>query len=146
MSHNPELVVETLTDDKIDNGDEGSHWVEVGATVSDSEGHKYDLLSIVAYLLEQYPYLMQKDIENLIDKNHLFAVNVGSGRPKLAVAFKEILPILQNLSHLLSQDDRKIDRYDAHQLFALGHTQRLSWGIAALPTTGLSLAAVFSPN
>lgn len=127
MSHNPELVVETLTDDKIDNGDEGSHWFEVGATVSDSEGHKYDLLSIVAYLLEQYPYLMQKDIENLIDKNHLFAVNVGSGRPKLAVAFKEILPILQNLSHLLSQDDRKIDRYDAHQLFDLEHTLGMAW-------------------
>lgn len=127
LSHNPELLVEPLTDENGNNSDDGNHWFEVGATVSDSEGHKYDLLEIVAYLLEQYPYLMHPDIEQLFDKNHLFAINVGNGRPALAVAFNDILPILQNLSHLLSRDERKIDRYDAQQLFDLEHTLGMAW-------------------
>ena len=124
LSQNLELLVEPLTGE---NGDDGNHWFEVGATVSDSEGHKYDLLNIVAYLLEQYPYLMHKNIEQLFDKDHLFAINVGQGRPALAVAFKDILPILQNLTHLLSQNERKIDRYDAQQLVDLEHTLGMAW-------------------
>lgn len=124
LSQNPELLVEPLTGE---NGDDGNHWFEVGATVSDSDGHRYDLLNIVAYLLEQYPYLMHKNIEQLFDKDHLFAINVGQGRPALAVAFKDILPILQNLTHLLSQNERKIDRYDAQALLELEHTLGMAW-------------------
>lgn len=124
LSQNLELLVEPLTGE---NGDDGNHWFEIGATISDSEGHRYDLLSIVAYLLEQYPYLMHKNIEQLFDKDHLFAINVGQGRPALAVAFKDILPILQNLTHLLSQNERKIDRYDAQALFDLEHTLGMAW-------------------
>lgn len=124
LSQNLELLVEPLTGE---NGDDGNHWFEIGATVSDSEGHRYDLLNIVAYLLEQYPYLMHKNIEQLFDKDHLFAINVGQGRPALAVAFKDILPILQNLTHLLSQHERKIDRYDAQQLVDLEHTLGMAW-------------------
>ena len=124
LSQNLELLVEPLTGE---NGDDGNHWFEIGATVSDSEGHRYDLLNIVAYLLEQYPYLMHKNIEQLFDKDHLFAINVGQGRPALAVAFRDILPILQNLTHLLSQNERKIDRYDAQQLVDLEHTLGMAW-------------------
>ena len=124
LSQNLELLVEPLTGE---NGDDGNHWFEIGATVSDSEGHRYDLLNIVAYLLEQYPYLMHKNIEQLFDKDHLFAINVGQGRPALAVAFRDILPILQNLTHLLSQNERKIDRYDAQALFDLEHTLGMAW-------------------
>ena len=124
LSQNLELLVEPLTGE---NGDDGNHWFEIGATVSDSDGHRYDLLNIVAYLLEQYPYLMHPDIEQLFDKDHLFAINVGQGRPALAVAFKDILPILQNLTHLLSQNERKIDRYDAQALFDLEHTLGMAW-------------------
>ena len=124
LSQNLELLVEPLTGE---NGDDGNHWFEIGATVSDSEGHRYDLLNIVAYLLEQYPYLMHKNIEQLFDKDHLFAINVGQARPALAVAFRDILPILQNLTHLLSQNERKIDRYDAQALFDLEHTLGMAW-------------------
>ena len=124
LSQNLELLVEPLTGE---NGDDGNHWFEIGATISDSEGHRYDLLNIVAYLLEQYPYLMHKNIEQLFDKDHLFAINVGQGRPALAVAFKDILPILQNLTHLLSKNERKIDRYDAQALFDLEHTLGMAW-------------------
>lgn len=124
LSQNLELLVEPLTGE---NGDDGNHWFEIGATVSDSEGHRYDLLNIVAYLLEQYPYLMHKNIEQLFDKDHLFAINVGQARPALAVAFRDILPILQNLTHLLSQNERKIDRYDAQQLVDLEHTLGMAW-------------------
>lgn len=124
LSQNLELLVEPLTGE---NGDDGNHWFEVGATISDSDGHRYDLLNIVAYLLEQYPYLMHPDIEQLFDKDHLFAINVGQGHPALAVAFKDILPILQNLTHLLSQHERKIDRYDAQQLVDLEHTLGMAW-------------------
>ena len=118
------MLVEPLTGE---NGDDGNHWFEVGATISDSDGHRYDLLNIVAYFLEQYPYLMHPDIEQLFDKDHLFAINVGQAHPALAVAFKDILPILQNLTHLLSQNERKIDRYDAQALFDLEHTLGMAW-------------------
>ena len=77
LSQNLELLVEPLTGE---NSDDNNHWFEVGATVSDSDGHRYDLLNIVAYLFEQYPYLMHPDIEQLFDKNHLFAINLDNGR------------------------------------------------------------------
>ena len=38
------------------------------------------------------------------------------------MALKDIIPILQNLTHLLSQDERKIDRYDAQAFVDLEHT------------------------
>lgn len=144
LSQNLELLVEPLTGE---NGDDGNHWFEVGATVSDSEGHRYDLLNIVAYLLEQYPYLMHPDIEQLFDKDHLFAINVGQARPALAVAFKDILPILQNLTHLLSQNERKIDRYDAQQLVDLEHTLGMAWQMPEkLKTFSEKLKAGYQSN
>ena len=144
LSQNLELLVEPLTGE---NGDDGNHWFEVGATVSNSDGHRYDLLNIVAYLLEQYPYLMHKNIEQLFDKNHLFAINVGNGRPALAVAFKDILPILQNLTHLLSQHERKIDRYDAQQLVDLEHTLGMAWQMPEkLKTFSEKLKAGYQSN
>ena len=144
LSQNLELLVEPLTGE---NGDDGNHWFEIGATVSDSEGHRYDLLNIVAYLLEQYPYLMHKNIEQLFDKDHLFAINVGQGRPALAVAFRDILPILQNLTHLLSQNERKIDRYDAQQLFDLEHTLGMAWQMPEkLKTFSEKLKAGYQSN
>ena len=144
LSQNLELLVEPLTGE---NGDDGNHWFEVGATVSNSDGHRYDLLNIVAYLLEQYPYLMHKNIEQLFDKNHLFAINVGNGRPALAVAFRDILPILQNLTHLLSQDERKIDRYDAQALFDLEHTLGMAWQMPEkLKTFSETLKAGYQSN
>lgn len=144
LSQNLELLVEPLTGE---NGDDGNHWFEIGATISDSEGHRYDLLSIVAYLLEQYPYLMHKNIEQLFDKDHLFAINVGQGRPALAVAFKDILPILQNLTHLLSQNERKIDRYDAQALFDLEHTLGMAWQMPEkLKTFSEKLKAGYQSN
>lgn len=144
LSQNLELLVEPLTGE---NGDDGNHWFEIGATVSDSEGHRYDLLNIVAYLLEQYPYLMHKNIEQLFDKDHLFAINVGQGRPALAVAFKDILPILQNLTHLLSQHERKIDRYDAQQLVDLEHTLGMAWQMPEkLKTFSEKLKAGYQSN
>lgn len=144
LSQNLELLVEPLTGE---NGDDGNHWFEIGATISDSEGHRYDLLSIVAYLLEQYPYLMHKNIEQLFDKDHLFAINVGQGRPALAVAFKDILPILQNLTHLLSQHERKIDRYDAQQLVDLEHTLGMAWQMPEkLKTFSEKLKAGYQSN
>ena len=144
LSQNLELLVEPLTGE---NGDDGNHWFEVGATVSNSDGHRYDLLNIVAYLLEQYPYLMHKNIEQLFDKNHLFAINVGNGRPALAVAFKDILPILQNLTHLLLQHERKIDRYDAQQLVDLEHTLGMAWQMPEkLKTFSEKLKAGYQSN
>lgn len=144
LSQNLELLVEPLTGE---NGDDGNHWFEIGATVSDSDGHRYDLLNIVAYLLEQYPYLMHKNIEQLFDKDHLFAINVGQGRPALAVAFKDILPILQNLTHLLSQNERKIDRYDAQQLVDLEHTLGMAWQMPEkLKTFSEKLKAGYQSN
>lgn len=144
LSQNLELLVEPLTGE---NGDDGNHWFEVGATISDSDGHRYDLLNIVAYLLEQYPYLMHPDIEQLFDKDHLFAINVGQGRPALAVAFKDILPILQNLTHLLSQNERKIDRYDAQALFDLEHTLGMAWQMPEkLKTFSEKLKAGYQSN
>ncbi|MBD3726537.1 MAG: heavy metal resistance protein CzcA [Moraxella osloensis] len=144
LSQNLELLVEPLTGE---NGDDGNHWFEVGATISDSDGHRYDLLNIVAYLLEQYPYLMHKNIEQLFDKDHLFAINVGQGRPALAVAFKDILPILQNLTHLLSQNERKIDRYDAQQLVDLEHTLGMAWQMPEkLKTFSEKLKAGYQSN
>ncbi|RVU81302.1 heavy metal resistance protein CzcA [Leucothrix sargassi] len=144
LSQNLELLVEPLTGE---NGDDGNHWFEVGATISDSDGHRYDLLNIVAYLLEQYPYLMHQDIEQLFDKDHLFAINVGQGRPALAVAFKDILPILQNLTHLLSQNERKIDRYDAQQLVDLEHTLGMAWQMPEkLKTFSEKLKAGYQSN
>lgn len=144
LSQNLELLVEPLTGE---NGDDGNHWFEVGATISDSDGHRYDLLNIVAYLLEQYPYLMHPDIEQLFDKDHLFAINVGQGRPALAVAFKDILPILQNLTHLLSQHERKIDRYDAQALFDLEHTLGMAWQMPEkLKTFSEKLKAGYQSN
>ena len=144
LSQNLELLVEPLTGE---NGDDGNHWFEIGATVSDSEGHRYDLLNIVAYLLEQYPYLMHKNIEQLFDKDHLFAINVGQGRPALAVAFRDILPILQNLTHLLSQNERKIDRYDAQQLVDLEHTLGMAWQMPEkLKTFSEKLKAGYQSN
>ena len=144
LSQNLELLVEPLTGE---NGDDGNHWFEVGATISDSDGHRYDLLNIVAYLLEQYPYLMHPDIEQLFDKDHLFAINVGQGRPALAVAFKDILPILQNLTHLLSQNERKIDRYDAQPLVDLEHTLGMAWQMPEkLKTFSEKLKAGYQSN
>ena len=144
LSQNLELLVEPLTGE---NGDDGNHWFEIGATISDSEGHRYDLLNIVAYLLEQYPYLMHKNIEQLFDKDHLFAINVGQGRPALAVAFKDILPILQNLTHLLSKNERKIDRYDAQALFDLEHTLGMAWQMPEkLKTFSEKLKAGYQSN
>lgn len=144
LSQNLELLVEPLTGE---NGDDGNHWFEVGATVSNSDGHRYDLLNIVAYLLEQYPYLMHPDIEQLFDKDHLFAINVGQARPALAVAFKDILPILQNLTHLLSQHERKIDRYDAQQLVDLEHTLGMAWQMPEkLKTFSEKLKAGYQSN
>lgn len=144
LSQNLELLVEPLTGE---NGDDGNHWFEVGATVSDSDGHRYDLLNIVAYLLEQYPYLMHPDIEQLFDKNHLFAINLDNGRTALAVALKDIIPILQNLTHLLSQDERKIDRYDAQALFDLEHTLGMAWQMPEkLKTFSEALKAGYQSN
>ena len=144
LSQNLELLVEPLTGE---NGDDGNHWFEVGATVSDSDGHRYDLLNIVAYLLEQYPYLMHPDIEQLFDKNHLFAINLDNGRTALAVALKDIIPILQNLTHLLSQDERKIDRYDAQALFDLEHTLGMAWQMPEkLKTFSETLKAGYQSN
>ncbi len=121
-----EFLIEPISENGSKNDDDGNHWFEVGATVADSDGQRYDLLNIVAYLLEQYPHLMHQDIEQLFDKNHLFAVDIGGGR-RLALAFGDILPILQNLQHLLSSDARKIDRYDAQGLFELEHTLGMAW-------------------
>ena len=144
LSQNLELLVEPLTGE---NSDDGNHWFEVGATVSDSDGHRYDLLNIVAYLLEQYPYLMHPDIEQLFDKNHLFAINLDNGRTALAVALKDIIPILQNLTHLLSQDERKIDRYDAQALFDLEHTLGMAWQMPEkLKTFSETLKAGYQSN
>ena len=69
---------------------------------------------------------MHPDIEQLFDKDHLFAINVGQGRPALAVAFRDILPILQNLTHLLSQNERKLIGMTL-KLVDLEHTLGMAW-------------------
>ena len=139
----PEFILEEA-DNKAD---DGNHWFEVGAVISDSEGHRYDLLSIVGHLLEVYPYLLNPKVSELIQPEHLFAVEVGGGRPNLAIAFQDILPILQNLRHLLSQDERKLDRYDTLPLIELAHTLGMAWQLPdKLKTFAEKLKAGYQSN
>lgn len=111
-----------INEDKLDN-----QWLEVGASITDTQGNRYDLLDIVASLLKTHPYLLEENIEAFLNPNHLFSVQVHEEQPKLAIAFKDILPILQNLKSILSTDSRKIDRYDAPQLIELEHTLGMAW-------------------
>ena len=57
----------------------------------------------------------------------------------------DILPILQNLTHLLSQNERKIDRYDAQALFDLEHTLGMAWQMPEKLKTLKNLKQVISP-
>lgn len=139
----PELILEEAGD----TADGSNHWFEVGAVISDSEGHRYDLLSIVGHLLDVYPYLLNPKVSELIPAEHLFAVEIGGGRPNLAIVFKDILPILQNLRHLLSQDERKLDRYDALPLLELEHTLGMAWQMPEkLKTFSETLKAGYQSN
>lgn len=139
----PEFILEETGD----TAEDGNHWFEVGAVISDSEGHRYDLLSIVGHLLDVYPYLLNPKVSELIAPEHLFSVEVGGGRPNLAIAFKDILPILQNLRHLLSQDERKLDRYDTLPLIELAHTLGMAWQLPdKLKTFAEKLKAGYQSN
>ena len=111
-----------------DHGDEGG-WFEIGATIRDSSGHTYDLLDILAHALHNRRELLNPDFWLSDHRQEYITLPTEAGRPALAVPLTEVQPILQHMQHLLEQDGRQADHYDADYLAELSHRLGMAWQI-----------------
>ena len=103
-------------------------WFQVGLTVQDSKGQSYDLIQLLANIIEQTPQLLDPKYLDRLSDHHFFKIMLQPDQPQLAIPFKEIKPILFYLKEILEQPDtRQIDRYDASQLLGLAHHMGMQW-------------------
>ncbi|MFM6906715.1 MAG: SNF2-related protein [Acinetobacter tjernbergiae] len=102
-------------------------WFNIGATVQDQQGNRYDLLELLANLVQRHPTIVEPAALENLDNDGFFSINIGSQQPDLVLKIKEIKPILQHLGHILEQENRSVDRYDASQLLELQHHLGMSW-------------------
>ena len=111
----------------LDESDSQQDWFNIGASIQDQNGNRYDLIELLANLVQRHPILVKPDTLAGLDDNGFFTIQLGQQQPDLALSIKEIKPILQYLGHLFNQDSRSVDRYDASQLLELQHHLGMSW-------------------
>ncbi|MEB3768234.1 DEAD/DEAH box helicase [Acinetobacter sp. MD2] len=102
-------------------------WFKVGATIEDSQGNRYDLIEMLASLVQRHPYIVEPEAINDLDDAGFFTIKIGKDQPDLVLNVKDIKPILRHLGSILQQDDANIDRYDAVQLIELQHHLGMPW-------------------
>lgn len=105
-------------------------WFNIGATVQDSAGNCYDLLDVIAVLVQQQPELLDPQAFNDLDDTQIFTLKTALDKPDLALSVKDIKPVLLNLRGILQQDERRLDRYDASQLLELQHHLGMAWQVS----------------
>ena len=119
LAHNIEL---SLKDSTSQQG-----WFDVGATIQDKQGNTFNLVELLATLIKRHPAIVEpKNIEQLNDDG-FFTIALGHNQPDLAIAIKDIKPILRHLGRLFEQDNQSIDRYEAAQLLDLQHHLGMPW-------------------
>lgn len=103
-------------------------WFDVGVTVQDPAGNSYNLIDLLANLIQQSPQLLNTDYMEQLDEQRFLNISVHPDRPQLSISAQEIKPILLYLKDILQQpESRQVDRYDASQLLELQHQLGLEW-------------------
>lgn len=119
QAHNIEL---SLKDSTSQQG-----WFDVGATIQDQQGNTFNLVELLAQLIKRHPAIIEpKNIDQLNDEG-FFSIALGQNQPDLAIAIKDIKPILRYLGRLFEQDSQSIDRYEAAELLDLQHHLGVPW-------------------
>lgn len=103
-------------------------WFDVGVTVQDPAGNRYNLIDLLANLIQQSPQLLDADYIKQLDEKRFLNISVDPERAQLSISAQEIKPILLYLKDILQQpESRQVDRYDASQLLQLQHQLGLEW-------------------
>ncbi|MEB3754565.1 DEAD/DEAH box helicase [Acinetobacter sp. MD2(2019)] len=102
-------------------------WFNVGASIEDSQGNRYDLIEMLANLVQRHPFIVEPEALDDLDDLGFFTIKIGKGQPDLVLNVKDIKPILRYLGNILQQDSTSVDRYDAAQLIELQHHLGMPW-------------------
>ena len=103
------------------------NWFELGATIQDQQGNIINLMDLLTGLIQKNPALLKPDNLERLNDDGFFSFQLGNNQPDLAISIKDIKPILLHLGHLLQQDSKGIDRYDAAQVLELQHLLGMPW-------------------
>lgn len=103
-------------------------WFELNASISDAEGHTYNLFDLVAELLMDSPHFLEQYHLDQLDDDGFIHLRTQSDRPQLLIPVKELKPILIHLKEIFQQPGHnQLDRYDASQVLELQHHLGMQW-------------------
>lgn len=118
-AHNIEL---SLKDSTSQQG-----WFDVGATIQDQQGNTFNLVELLATLIKHHPAIIEPENIEQLNDDGFFTIALGHNLHDLAIAIKDIKPILRYLGRLFEQDSQSIDRYEAAELLDLQHHLGVPW-------------------